>query len=402
MKQKRYFFLVLAILVAAAGPRDEAAKQEMAKLEGNWKTVLADAGGKLDGRLYATLSFVANKFARTFKSQTVRGHYEVNPASKPKTIDISFDDGPDKGKTVAGIYALEGENLRICYAEPGKARPTEIGKHGGPNEVLLVLKRDKSAATSERPPPSVFVDRNLETAVRAALLEPKGELTEEKLGNLSILEAPGKRIRDLTGLELCKNVLLIRLSNNEISNLTPIKELTNIQSLDLAGNQIADITPISGLVKLQYLELSSNQISKLDSLAKLTALTTLYLSRNRIADMAPLGSLTRLWSLSLAQNQISDISALSKITKLSTLDLTGNQIRDLGPLAQQSELSLAMLQSNQISDLEPLVGMVKKDAAGDKRMAPYLRLYLSGNPLSEPVRSSQIPALKNYGVRVEY
>ena len=31
--------------------------------------------------------------------------------------------GQGKGQTVLGIYALEGETLKLCYALPGRERP---------------------------------------------------------------------------------------------------------------------------------------------------------------------------------------------------------------------------------------------------------------------------------------
>ena len=40
------------------------------------------------------------------------------------------------------------------------------------------------------------------------------------------------------------------------------------------------------------------------------------------------------------------------------------------------------------------------DAVGDQRLAPYLRLYLRGNPLSEAARTHQIETLRKLGVRV--
>jgi hypothetical protein len=47
------------------------------------------------------------------------------------------------------------------------------------------------------------------------------------------------------------------------------------------------------------------------------------------------------------------------------------------------------------------VAACKADAEGPKRFAPYLRLYLQGNPLSAAAKSTQIDELKKYGVRVE-
>lgn len=250
-------------------------------------------------------------------------------------------------------------------------------------------------------------DKNLEAAIRAVLHEPKGELTDEKLNNVFVLEVDlqegnnDKLITDLTGLEKCKNLALLKLARHKIRDLKPLQGLTNLQSLDLSANQITDLTPLKGLIKLQYLELSNNAIDNVEPLAGLTNLASLYLSGNKIADLKPLAGLTRLASLSLARNRIVDLSALTKINRLTTLDLSENQIEDITPLRQQTELSLLMLQGNKIRDLSALVAAVKADYDGPKRFAPYLRLYLAGNPLSDAARTSQMAALRGYGVRIE-
>ena len=60
-----------------------------------------------------------------------------------------------------------------------------------------------------------------------------------------------------------------------------------------------------------------------------------------------------------------------------------------------------MIERNQIKDLKPLVDAAKADAAGPKRFAPYLRVYLKGNPLSDAAKSTQLEAFKAAGVRIE-
>jgi hypothetical protein len=60
-----------------------------------------------------------------------------------------------------------------------------------------------------------------------------------------------------------------------------------------------------------------------------------------------------------------------------------------------------MLQKNKITDLAPLVKWAKADAEKDKRFAPYLRLHVEGNPLSEEAKTKQIPELKKLGVRID-
>src|SRR6516165_1789943 len=149
--------------------------------------------------------------------------------------------------------------------------------------------------SASAPAASPFPDKNLEAAIRDVLKhEPKVELTDEKLLDVYILEADGKEIKDLTGLEKCKNLAQIKLTKNKISDLKPLKDLVNIQSLDLADNAIKDISPLANLKGLQYIELSGNQIEKLDPLSGLTALTSLYLGKNSIKDIAPLAPLSKL------------------------------------------------------------------------------------------------------------
>ena len=83
------------------------------------------------------------------------------------------------------------------------------------------------------------------------------------------------------------------------------------------------------------------------------------------------------------------------------LDLRDNQIENIGPLAKQTELNLLMIERNKIKDLKPLVESAKADSAGPKRFAPYLRLYIAGNPLSDATKSAQLDAIKAAGVRIE-
>jgi uncharacterized protein (TIGR03067 family) len=62
--------------------------------------------------------------------------YKADPTDYPKTIDLTPDRGPAKGKVLKGIYELDGNTLKVCYVSPAteapeKAeRPKEIGAKG--------------------------------------------------------------------------------------------------------------------------------------------------------------------------------------------------------------------------------------------------------------------------------
>lgn len=249
-----------------------------------------------------------------------------------------------------------------------------------------------------------FPDKNLETAVRALIFDkkdPSKELTDEDLRKVFVLEAKGKGIKDLTGLEKCTNLQLINVAKNEVADLAPIKGLTNLQSLDVSGNKINDLKSLEALVGLQYLEISNNQIANVEPLGKLTKLSALYAASNKIDDIAPLGELKRLSSLDLAKNDVGDIAAVSKLGGLMLLKLSDNKIVDVSPIPKKNQLKMLFLERNKITDLSSLVTAAKEDSEGEKRFAPFLRLYLAGNPLSEAAKSQQLEALKAAGVRLE-
>lgn len=248
-------------------------------------------------------------------------------------------------------------------------------------------------------------DKNLEAVVRAVIFEKKDkpdELTDDDLKKVFVLkEGRGKGIKDLTGLEKCVNLLELNLAKNEISDVSPLKDIKNLQSLDLSHNKIVDAGPLANVTALQFLELSDNQIASAEPFGKLNKLSALYLAGNKIADPAPLAGLTKLSSLDLARNQISDIKGLTNVGVLSLLKLSDNQISDLAPLSKPLSVRLLLLERNKIVDLAPLVAATKADAEGEKRFAPFLRLYLTGNPLGEGAKTQQIEALKKVGVKVE-
>ena len=71
----------------------------------------------------------------------MRATYTTDPAKK--TIDLVNTIGPRKGKTQLGIYELDGDTVKFCFAGPGKDRPTEFTANDGSQRTLSAWKRDK-------------------------------------------------------------------------------------------------------------------------------------------------------------------------------------------------------------------------------------------------------------------
>jgi uncharacterized protein (TIGR03067 family) len=136
--------IVTVGFVVSCGAGDGKKDQEL--LAGAWKIVsLEERGVKApDDELKAmAIKIAGDKLTFTEKDKAVELSFKLDPAKKPKAVDFTFLDGPDKGKTELGIYALEGDKLRFCVNGPGKERPTEFVSKKDSEIGLIVLQRSK-------------------------------------------------------------------------------------------------------------------------------------------------------------------------------------------------------------------------------------------------------------------
>jgi Leucine-rich repeat (LRR) protein len=282
--------------------------------------------------------------------------------------------------------------------EPWGDAPAEFAVVGEPDLAL------KSSA------PIAFPDPNLEAAIREAIGKPTGDIYPSDLAGLTSLDAQGRSIVNLTGLEHCTDLMSVNLRDNQISNISPLANLTNLSYLYLGENQISNISPIAHLINLRRLFLYSNQISDVSPLASLTSLSHLHLSDNQINDISPSISLTSLTYLALGENQISDISPLAGLTSLTRLFLISNQISDISPLAGLTSLTDLALGENQISDISPLASLTSltdflilahnqiSDISPLANLTNLTQLYLGWNQISDISPLAGLTSLADLGL----
>jgi uncharacterized protein (TIGR03067 family) len=140
--------LVIAVLavVVPAGAQD-VAKKEMAQLEGEWSMVSGEANGvSMPEATVKTGKRVAKEGETTITmggQVYFKAKFRIDPTKKPKAIDYTMTEGPTKGKTHLGIYELDGDTVKFCFAAPGKDRPTEFTAKEGSHQTLSIWKRDK-------------------------------------------------------------------------------------------------------------------------------------------------------------------------------------------------------------------------------------------------------------------
>ena len=243
--------------------------------------------------------------------------------------------------------------------------------------VLFGLFANFSQAQQGQPKVVSIPDANLAAAIRQ---EIGNSITTHTLLKLTRLEAPGRGIKNLTGLEHARNLKVLSLYTNEISDISSLAGLTQLTQLVLRSNSITDLSPLAGLTQLTGLELGGNNISDISPLSTLKQLTGLGLVWNNISDISPLAGLTQLTWLDLSYNNISDISALAKLTQLTVLDLGRSSISDISTLAELKRLKKLKLGGNNISDISPLVALKQLTELG-----------LGGNNISD---ISPLAALK--------
>ncbi len=263
---------------------------------------------------------------------------------------------------------------------------------------------EKKEAEEKKEPPkpvAIFPDKALEKAVRAEVFSKRNNdepITADDVRKISRVVGKKKGIKSLEGMQHCHAIMLIDLEDNEIVDLKPIAELKRLQSVTLAGNKIQDIKPIENLKAMQLLDLSNNQVKDLAGLKQMSNLRTLYVADNQLSSLEPLAGLSKIWSIDASNNKITDLSPVEKLNWLTTLQITGNQVESLAPLSDLHELDMLLMAKNKVADLGPLVEMCRKDAEGKKRFAPYLKVYLGDNPITDKDKVTE--TLKSFGVDV--
>lgn len=133
--------LLLGLLMTGEAPKKDAPKDEKA-IEGTWIIESVKIDGKDNEEIKGEkLIFKDGKFTKKGKNTDAEGTYKLDPAAKPKTLDVTPE---GKDQVVAAIYKLDGDKMTICTVpNPGGARPTEFNSKEGSGVMLLELKREK-------------------------------------------------------------------------------------------------------------------------------------------------------------------------------------------------------------------------------------------------------------------
>lgn len=157
MPRKTATLLGACILLVGPGstafpgdPPGAAVKVELKAMAGTWRFVSAEnngakaAEGDLEGDRWVRDAGGTWSLRRGDKTVLEWSVKAIDVTQTPKSIDIEVASGTHKGVVYKGIYELDGDTLRICFALPDRAaRPTEFSAGTGSVCALSEFKREK-------------------------------------------------------------------------------------------------------------------------------------------------------------------------------------------------------------------------------------------------------------------
>ena len=130
-------------LVLMTGARAEGPTKELKKFEGTWEGVSIIRDGQEVQEVKLLLTVKGEHYTLQMGKEMIEGTHKLDPSKSPKWIDAVRTSGPDKGKTILGIYELTDTTYKVCFSAPGKDRPTEFSSKKGSGNRLIEMKRKK-------------------------------------------------------------------------------------------------------------------------------------------------------------------------------------------------------------------------------------------------------------------
>ena len=202
-------------------------------------------------------------------------------------------------------------------------------------------------------------DSNLRTAIAEELGKSINDpITVVEIKKLRRIDAFGRGIRDLTGLQYATNLSRLVIENDQVSDISPIAGLTNLRELSFENNPVSDISPVQGLINLTWLEFDRTQVSDISPVRGLRNLDSLEFHSTKVSDLSPVRNLTSLTRLAFHDTLVSDLSSVRGLINLETLEFGDSSVSDLSPIQGLTKLKHLHFSGANVSDASPIARLI--------------------------------------------
>jgi uncharacterized protein (TIGR03067 family) len=116
-------------------------ERDLDRLQGTWNVVSMEMDGQKMSGGGARIVVRENRFTTIAMGATYEGTVGIHQTTAPKSFELHFDEGPEKGNTNFGIYELDGDTWKICLATRGSERPKGFAAPPGTGIALEILQR---------------------------------------------------------------------------------------------------------------------------------------------------------------------------------------------------------------------------------------------------------------------
>ncbi len=142
---KMQFLMIggFGLLLAGCNHQAPAPKTDLDRLQGTWNLVSATRDGNVlpeDKVKQTTIVFKGDAFRFPGSAEyatSKEGTIKLDETKTPKEMDAISTDK----EVMLGIYRLEENGYKVCFAPPGKPRPTEFVSTPGSGLILQSWER---------------------------------------------------------------------------------------------------------------------------------------------------------------------------------------------------------------------------------------------------------------------
>jgi len=144
MTQRLLMIAVVGGLIGSCH-REAPPKTDLDRLQGTWYLVMAMQDGKAlpeDKVKQTTIVFKGDTFRFPGSAEyatSKAGTIKIDETKTPKQMDAIST----AKEVMLGVYALDPNGYKVCFAPPGKPRPTDLSSNPGSGYILQVWQRDK-------------------------------------------------------------------------------------------------------------------------------------------------------------------------------------------------------------------------------------------------------------------